>query len=159
MGAESFASATANVGKNVLNDEKFLKAAGKIGKRTLTAAGITRKTTFTRRTKFDTAGAMKAIQNPTETGLLAANQLRKDAPRIAFHLGRATVGAIFKQRQEAAAPVVAESYTEPSADASAPAVAQEGGVAAAQLAVEQAHAEMAEQAQQAVASHEYPLAR
>lgn len=177
MGAESFANATANVGKNILDDPKFLKAAGRIGKRTLTAAGITRKTTFTRQTKFDTAGAMRAIQNPAEAGIKAAEQLRKDAPRIAFHLGRATMGAVFKQRQEsAAAPPMAESYAEPSGDALAESYAQaeagepagfdrEVAFAAPEASMpvfgqETGQGELADaQAAQTAASHEYPLAR
>ena len=104
------------MGSDIIRDPRVLKAAHKLGKRSLHAAGVTRKTAILRRTKVDYDGVSKAIANPTEAAWKGANQLRKDAPRFAFALGRATIGSVLNQRRESAATAaMAESLPEPSA--------------------------------------------
>lgn len=191
MSKESFQSGLSTAARNiaetagrVVDDPKLQKSMGKTATRAMVASGVMRKTPILRRNKFDAAGAAKAIANPSEAGLLAANQLRKDLPRIAFHLGTASVRAVFEQRREnremqrfAAMQEASAGPSEASANAGAEvspdlsampdlavvpdlsAIREQAAGAAMTSAELSAHPELAAAGQpQQPDSHEYPLA-
>jgi len=119
MSKEAFKSTMINAAGNVaetagrvIDDPKLQKSMGKTATRAMVSAGVMKRTPILRRAKFDKVGAAEAFANPTEAGLLAANQLRKDLPRIAFNVGRASVRAVFEQRRENRAIRQAEAMTE-----------------------------------------------